>query len=344
MNCFGCAGLRKQQHQIFNKQYSKEEYQEKIRAMNLHTHSGIETARKLFNEFVLTIPHLYSWVKNCQNCTGNNLKNSKNALFCFDSMDLEDCRYSSWIFGCKDSYDCYGMGESQVVYDCVGVEEVQQVAFSFGTSNSSECYYTDLCFNCNHLFGCVGLRNKEYCVFNKQYSKDEYNELVPRIIEHMQKTGEWGEFFSPKISVFAYNESKAQEHYPLTKEEALKQGYKWKDDVDQIPKVEKVIPAGKLPDEIKDIPDDVLNWAIQCEVSGRPFIITKKELKIYRDKNFPMPHLHPEERQKRRMAVRPPQKLWKRECSKTGKEVWSPYSTEDSTIILCEEAYQEMMY
>jgi len=31
----------------------------------------------------------------------------------------------------------------------------------------------------------------KYCILNKQYSKEEYEELVPKIIEHMQKTGEW---------------------------------------------------------------------------------------------------------------------------------------------------------
>ena len=31
------------------------------------------------------------------------------------------------------------------------------------------------------------LRNKSYCILNKQYTKEEYEELVPKIIEHMMK-------------------------------------------------------------------------------------------------------------------------------------------------------------
>jgi len=42
---------------------------------------------------------------------------------------------------------------------------------------------------------------------------------------------------------------------------------KWKEESDELPDVTKIIPAEKLPTNIIDIPDDVLNWAIKCEVS-----------------------------------------------------------------------------
>ena len=73
----------------------------------------------------------------------------------------------------------------------------------------------------DHLFGCVGLRNASYCILNRQYTKEEYESLVPRIIEHMMKTGEWGEFFPSSLSPFGYNETVAQEYFPLTREEVL---------------------------------------------------------------------------------------------------------------------------
>jgi len=52
------------------------------------------------------------------------------------------------------------------------------------------------------LFGCIGLKRNEYCVLNRQYSKDEYKKTVLRLIEHMKKTGEYGEFFPIDISPF----------------------------------------------------------------------------------------------------------------------------------------------
>jgi hypothetical protein len=84
-------------------------------------------------------------------------------------------------------------------------------------------FYSDHCLNeIRDCFGCVGLHdNEQYCIFNKQYTKEQYEELVPKIIEHMQKAGEWGEFFPASLSPFGYNETHAQEYYPMTREEAL---------------------------------------------------------------------------------------------------------------------------
>jgi hypothetical protein len=73
---------------------------------------------------------------------------------------------------------------------------------------------------CSNCFGCISLRNKSYCILNKQYSKEEYEKLVPQIIEKMQADGERGEFFDPSLSSFGYNETVAQEYFPLTRDEA----------------------------------------------------------------------------------------------------------------------------
>ena len=45
--------------------------------------------------------------------------------------------------------------------------------------------------NCQYCFGCIGLRNKSYGIFNKQYSKDEYYQLLDKIKTKMLKDG-WG--------------------------------------------------------------------------------------------------------------------------------------------------------
>jgi hypothetical protein len=38
----------------------------------------------------------------------------------------------------------------------------------------------------------------------------------------MKQTGEWGEFFDTSLSPFGYNETVANEYYPLSEEEATK--------------------------------------------------------------------------------------------------------------------------
>lgn len=92
---------------------------------------------------------------------------------------------------------------------------------------SSELIYCDHCFGCKNCFGCIGLRKKEFCIFNKQYDKKTYFQQVARILDFMQETGEWGEFFPIKTSPFAYNETVAHECFPLQKSEAESHGYRW---------------------------------------------------------------------------------------------------------------------
>ena len=160
----------------------------------------------------------------------------------------------------------------------------------------------------------------------------------------MQSTQEWGEFFPPTMSPFAYNETVAQENYPLTKEEVLAKGWKWRDPVDDLPKVEKEIPAEKLPDSIDDIPDDVLNWAIECKTTKRPFKIIGQELAFYRQMKLPVPHFHPDERHRKRMALRNPRKLHNRKCAKCKKDIQTTYSSERPETVYCEECYLKEVY
>ena len=197
---------------------------------------------------------------------------------------------------------------------------------------------------CNDCFGCVGLKHKQHCILNKQYTKEEYEALVPKIIAEMRADGEWGEFFPVTMSPFAYNETVAQEYFPLTKEEVLNRGWKWRDEVDETPKVAKIIPAEQLPDSIDDIPDDILNWAIECEATKRPYKIIRQELEFYRKMRLPVPHLHPDERHKRRMAMRNPRKLWKRPCMKCGREMETTYAPERKEIVYCESCYLAEVY
>jgi CxxC-x17-CxxC domain-containing protein len=163
-------------------------------------------------------------------------------------------------------------------------------------------------------------------------------------LEVNRETGSWGEFFPPSLSPFAYNETTAHEYIPLSKEEAIRQCYQWKEREETVPDVEKVIPAEQLPESIDDIPDDVLNWAIRCVVTGRPFKPVKQELLFYRRMRLPFPRLHPDERHKRRNTIRSQWKLWDRTCAKCGKEIQTTYSPDRSEVVYCEECYLHTVY
>ena len=283
--------------------------------------------------------------KSCENISGDYLYFCKNISDSYDLKNCEDCKYCATCDEFKDSYDCnYSPRNAEVSYNCISTTGFNILFCHRCVSNCTELIYCDECHACKNCFGCFGLHQKQYCIFNKQYSEEEYTRLVPKIIEHMQSTGEWGEFFPIDLSPFAYNETMAQQYFPLSEQDAIEAGYRWKEMKDEIPQVEKIIPAEQLPESINDIPDDVLNWAIKCEETKRPFRIVAQELAFYRQMNLPIPHLHPDERHKKRMALRNPRKLWKRDCNKCGKAMDTTYAPERPEKVYCEECYLSEVY
>lgn len=205
-------------------------------------------------------------------------------------------------------------------------------------------WYCDTCYNCSNCFGCVGLQNKKYCIFNKQYSKEEYEKNVAQIIKKMNETGEWGKFFPKELSPFGYNESLANEYLPLNKEEANAQGFKWSDYEKPLVEVSESIEANELPDKIDDVSEDILKKAIKCEVTGRPFVVTSAEFRFYKKHGIPLPRKHPDVRYDERIALRKPRKLWKRKCDKCDKEVTSVFSQQTAETIYCAKCFREEVY
>jgi len=146
------------------------------------------------------------------------------------------------------------------------------------------------------------------------------------------------------MSFFGYNESIASQHFDIMKEDALKLDFNWSEYETPFPKVDKVIPAKKLPEDISDIPDDILNWAIECEHTKKPFRIVKQELEFYRKYKLPIPKLHPEERYKERIKSRNPRKLFMRKCDKCYIEMQTTYSPDRPEKVYCETCYNSEKY
>jgi CxxC-x17-CxxC domain-containing protein len=120
--------------------------------------------------------------------------------------------------------------------------------------------------------------------------------------------------------------------------------FNWSDYEAPFPKVEKIIPANKLPENISEIPDDILNWAIECEITKKPFRIIKQELDFYRKYNLPIPRKHPSQRHLERMNFRNPRKLFKRKCDKCGKKIQTTYNPERLEIVYCQDCYEREIY
>ncbi|MCX6807324.1 MAG: hypothetical protein NTZ80_00735 [Patescibacteria group bacterium] len=281
----------------------------------------------------------------CENCSGDYLANCANCHECFEATECQDCKFCDSNKSSKDAYDVLGHGQrAELILETVATGIGQMIAFCVLSADLNNVFYSISCHSCSNLFGCAGLRKKQYCIFNKQYSKEEYEQLVPQMIEHMRQSHEWGEFFNPKTSHFGYNETLAIEYFPLAREEALKDGFNWSDYLAPKPQVEQMIPASKLPETIAEVPDRILDWAIECEVTSKPFRIVKQELDFYRKMNISLPRRHPDQRHHDRLVWRNPRKLWVRKCDKCGVEIKTTYGLDRQEKIFCEECYQKAIF
>ncbi len=340
-NCLYSVNLRNKTYHIWNKPASKEAYEEEVK--KLESYSYIHEMENKFREFARGFPQKYLHGTHNENVFGEYVNHSKNSFSSFDSRHLWDTRYIFQAFNpLKNSMDCQECGDGEGLYECAfsGYNAFNLYFSVHCLGETSNSFYSNHCPHSSNLFGCIGLRHKKYCILNKQYSEKEYEELVPRIIEHMMSTGEWGEFFPMELSSFAYNETLAEEYFPLSKEEILKRGLKWQDDQEpDLSGVTKKIDARRLPENISDIPDDILNWAIECEESGKLFRIQKAELEFYRKMNLPIPRFHFLVRHEKRRIMRNPRKLWSRTCMKCEKDIVTSYSPERPEKVYCEECY-----
>jgi hypothetical protein len=208
--------------------------------------------------------------------------------------------------------------------------------------NNHDLFYCDLCVGNKHCFGCVGLRHKQYCILNKQYTKEEYEDLLPRIIAHMQKTKEWGEFFPASLSPFGYNESVAQEYFTLTEKESKSRGWHWYPEANT--EENYLGPIVEIPRKIEEADASICEKILRCEATGKPYKIIPQELKFYRQMNIPIPKKCPDQRHKERMALRNPRKLWKRKCQKCAKPIETTYAPDRPEIVYCESCYLASVY
>lgn len=340
-DCIMCYNLDNKQYCIENVAYTPEEYQKKKEEMKSRY------TQVFFLEFIKSAIRKDCNIINSENVVGNNIFNSQNITQGFSVYNSQNCKYCQNSISLQDSADCIEAWlESYGLYECHGTSGVKNaISINQGYYNS-RVYYIYSCYYSSDLFACIGLRNKQYCIFNKQYTKEEYENLVPKIIQHMQKTGERWEFFPASISPFGYNETIAMEYFPLSKAEALKQWYKRMDQEYpiNIPENAQTIQAKNLPNNIQEITDDILNKVILCEESGRPFRIIKAELDFYRKHNLPLPRRHPDIRHLERINLRHPRKLFDRICDKCGKKIRTTYAPERPEKVYCESCYQKEIY
>lgn len=282
-NCLFCSNLLDKEYYIFNEQVSKEKFHEVVASWEFFKKHKVEVAKEAFSAFLESkpVPHIFS--SELSDNSGNYLWKSERAYNSFECFKCNDIMHCSSLFDSRFCLEGLGFG--------FGLERACQFVScgnkAKGLFNCVECWddvedlaYCSHCCQCKDLFACVGLREKEYCIFNQQYSRDEYQKLKSQIIEQLKRKNAWGKFLPLSFSDYPYNVSAANGYMPLSGIPCKMMGFRWNDSA------ELMQPSKMLGDRFSDIVDDwhnvnkdeIVKGVYLCEILGRAFSISEAEL------------------------------------------------------------------
>jgi hypothetical protein len=342
VNCFGCVGLRNSSYQIYNKQVSKIDYDLFMQNF-IGSHKRFLEEKEKFESFRLIFPKKENHNLKTINSIGDYLNETKNVKYSFEIRSGgEDSKYCYFAKGVKDSYGLIGYGvKSNLLLEVISTGNCSCVIGSYAIDQSSNTEYSFSCRPSNHdLIGCDSLKNSQYCILNKQYTKEEYEKLREHIVNELTSLGLYGLMIPPSLSPFAYNETIGQDNMPMTKDEAITQGFRWEDDI-QMTKGKETMQPADIPDYIKDVQDSITTEVLKCTHCERNYKITEQELFFYKRMNLPIPRKCFYCRHHDRILKRGPIKFWDRNCAHCNKQITTNYAPDRPEIVYCESCYQQ---
>ncbi|MDC0358402.1 hypothetical protein OAO01_06255 [Oligoflexia bacterium] len=337
-NCIGCVNLRNKEYCFMNEKLTPEAYKQKVAELELDRHSKVQAFKVIFQRYSAQFPYKFYNGKNNEGSTGDYIEHTKHANSCFNS------RHSEHIAYCRDAWrarNCLDLTETLQQDFCIELEgcyDNNGSGFCAKISQVADLWYCSHCFNSHDLFGCIGLKHHKYCIFNKEYARDEYLKLREKIVAHMQATGEWGEYFPIAASPFAYNESVAYEYFPMTEQAAVDQNLGWRTPKDDLSTKGATY---QNPDSIHEVDDAVLKEVFVCEDTQRPYKLQQVELAFYRKLALPLPRLHHDERHRRRMFLRNTRQLRSGHCAVCEKAFQTSFAPDSAATVVCEDCYNE---
>ena len=129
----------------------------------------------------------------------------------------------------------------------------------------------------------------------------------------------------------------ASDYYPLSKDDALKKGYKWLDEDKKRYKPQNY----ELPDDITDTADDILKEVLACANCGKNYKILPLELNFYRKMELCIPRNCQDCRRKERNIKVASLELWDRKCDKCSVLMRTSYKQGRPEKVYCEKCYLE---
>ena len=299
-HCMFCSELENQSYCIHNVSYPQEEYLQKKHELLQDKSAYFWYLQALSNKALPRLAVESSWnaisfSERVQNAYFvSRVKEGRN-IFCGDGTPISERLYDVVdIAKVDDAYGRMGVGQDSSHMYC--------------GSNASTChnvFYSYFMDTCSYCLGCIGLKNKSYHIFNKEYSKEEWQRLVDEIFTRMEQEGTLGTFFPWWMCPFYFNDTASYLiDKSFTKEEVTQLGYLWREtnnNVD-IPPNAEVIDVKDLGnyqgydnEGHRKIDPQIVKKVIR-DSKGEYYRIIPMELEFLQKYALPLPELHRLER------------------------------------------------
>jgi hypothetical protein len=157
----------------------------------------------------------------------------------------------------------------------------------------------------------------------------------------MEQTGEWGEFFPMWLSPFPYNITYASQYYPMTREEIEAKGMTYEAEQESNQKYDGAFFP--LPLSADDTDKTIIDKALKCEKTGRPYQILQREFEYLKARDIPFPRVHPDVRAAARKERHPPLQLFEQPCTRCGQPARGSTKPGSGLTIYCKRCYEEVV-
>lgn len=118
----------------------------------------------------------------------HNVGDMKNCYMVFDTGMAEDSLYSVRTARVKNVVDVLETHRSENIYDSITIHRSRNIFYSQDSADCSFGAFLYNCLGCHNCICCSNLVNKNYYAFNKQVTKEEYQQLWQEIFDGKRST------------------------------------------------------------------------------------------------------------------------------------------------------------
>ncbi len=299
-NCFGASNQRNKKYLWFNEPMSKEEWEKRRKEVDLGCRSQLELHSAAFDQLLLedsVWPEAFN--EGAIDSIGDYLWNCTDCRYCFLMANNSVHNFwCAWGINANGNAFCAGPLNAMDCYMCNVPGYSAKTKFSWKCAQCDSVEYSINCFNCKNCFGCVGLQRKEFHIFNKPFSEDEYWKKLDEIKCDMLDRGEYGRFFPLSFASAHTRLGGAVINTLYNPDDLIKWGamdfepcssgacgFEEKD-------VTSMRQREDVPDCIGAMGDEWVGASVYDPEAKRRYTFLRPELEFYRQERVPAPTTH----------------------------------------------------